>query len=90
MASNGEPRAELEALRQDMSKLRTDLSSVIRSLMDEGKTRAGAMATRAKETGKRAVEATEEQIKERPFLSILVVFLVGLILGKLFDQKMRA
>jgi len=33
------------------------------------------------------VENVESQIQEKPFMSLLIAFIVGLVLGKLFDKK---
>jgi ElaB/YqjD/DUF883 family membrane-anchored ribosome-binding protein len=89
MANNGELHQDLDAIRTDLAQLRSDLSTAMRGMMDAGKEKAGDLRDKAVDTGKRAIEATETQIKERPFLSILVVFLIGILLGKMFDQRMR-
>ncbi len=86
----------LDEIRSDMSSLRDDLTQALRQLTndDEGTTgrvreAAAALRDKSKDLGKRAIDSTETQIKERPFLSILVVFLIGLVLGKVLDQRLR-
>ncbi len=87
MANNGDQN--LAGIRDDMSKLREDVNAALRGLMDSGKTRAGALKDKGAEMGRRAIDTTETQIKERPFLSVLMVFLIGMLLGKIVDQRIR-
>ncbi len=88
MPNNGQQ--SIEAIRDDMSQLREDLNGAIKVLMDSGKSKASAVKDKSVEAGRRAIDATETQIKERPFLSIMIVFLVGILLGKMFDQRLRS
>ncbi len=39
------------------------------------------------EIGKQKVETVEQRIKENPLKSLLIAFIAGLFLGKLFDRK---
>ena len=95
MATLSTDNRGLDEIRKDMSRLRDDLNSALRQIVDTGeehhylRDKASALAEKTKEVGKRAIDATETQIKERPFLSVLVVFLIGLVLGKLLDQRLR-
>ena len=41
----------------------------------------------ARNKGTETVESVEHQIQERPFVSLLIAFLVGLVLGNLFDRR---
>lgn len=90
MANNGEAQRDIDALRQDMATLRHDLSSVLDHVIDDSKEKSRELRDKAKDAGKRAMDATESQIKERPFLSVLMVFVIGMILGKMLDQRLRS
>lgn len=86
--SNGQQlHNDMETLRHDLTQLRGDIASMMGNLTKAGKSEALELRDKAKDVGKRAADATESQIKERPFLAVLVVFLVGLVLGKLIDAR---
>lgn len=96
---------EMETLRDDMGKLRADISAVAETLKDLGKSRVDdAKASLsglvdslkeellrgwegARERGKKSVETVEHQIEQRPFISVLAAFGVGVLLGKLLDRR---
>lgn len=88
---------DVEVLKEDISKLREDFSQLTHSLLERGKNEAGLARDRisgelmaefqsAKKRGMDAAHSVEGQITEKPLMSILIAFLVGLILGKLFDK----
>lgn len=62
---------------------RTRVESEAKERLDELR----AALERARERGGRAVGQMEHQIEERPLLSVLAAFGIGLILGKLLDRK---
>lgn len=86
MASNGQIHNEMDSIRADLSQLRTDLATIMGNLADAGKVESADLQDKAREVGKRAADITEAQIRERPLLSVFVVFLVGLILGKILER----
>ena len=88
---------DLEALREDVTRLRADLSQLAKSLVDKGKSEtdsakekmvdelmAGLKSARVR--GNDTVESVEHKIQEKPLMSLLIAFFVGLLLGKLFDR----
>jgi ElaB/YqjD/DUF883 family membrane-anchored ribosome-binding protein len=89
---------DLEALREDVTKLRSDLSQLAKSLLERGKSETDTAKDRvidelmsglrsAREKGGGTVESVEHRIQEKPLMSLLIAFLVGLVLGKLFDKR---
>jgi len=89
---------DLEILKKDISKLREDLSGVAKSLLEKGKSETEAAKGRlsegvqnefqvARDKSKETVESLERQIKEKPMLSLIIAFILGLFLGKLFDRR---
>ena len=94
-------KRDLQALREDMAKLTNSFSesqkSNISSLRDEirresreafdqVRKKGDAALHRAKDTGDKAVEDVEHRIEERPFLSIIIMFLAGILVGKMLDR----
>lgn len=88
---------DLEALREDVTKLRADLSQLAKALLEKGKSEtdsakdrvvedlmAGLRSARVK--GGDTLESVEHRIQEKPLMSLLIAFFVGLLLGKLFDR----
>ncbi|MEQ9619436.1 MAG: hypothetical protein RIG61_09715 [Deltaproteobacteria bacterium] len=88
---------DIETLREDVTKLRSDLSQLGKNLVERGKNETDAARDKvleelkyelqaARHKGRETVESVESQIQEKPFVSLLIAFLVGLVLGKLFDR----
>lgn len=89
---------DLEALREDVTKLRSDLSHLAKSLLEKGKSETDSARDRvveelmsnlrsARQKGSDTVGTVEHRIQEKPLMSLLIAFLAGLILGKLFDKR---
>jgi len=96
---------EMETLRDDMAKLRTDLSAIADTLkdvgrgrVDEAKASLSSLAESLKEElrkglegardrSKKSVETVEQQIEQRPLLSLLAAFGFGVLLGKILDRR---
>jgi len=85
---------DVEALKVEMEKLRSDVAATTRTLRDLGGTVSGQAAQRVRETALQArarvnktAEDVEHQIEERPLVSIIGAFLVGLLLGALFSRR---
>ncbi len=89
---------DLDALREDVSRLRSDLSQLAKSLLDKGKDETDAARDKvveelmsnlrsARDKGNETVESLGHRIQEKPLMSLLVAFLAGLILGKIFERR---
>ncbi len=89
---------DIETLREDVAKLRTDLSQIAKSLLEKGKNETDSAKDKvlgdirseflaARKKGHEKMDDVEHTIQEKPFTSLLIAFLAGLILGKLFDRR---
>ncbi len=107
---------DFDNIRDDISRLRTDLAELSKQVKDRGTGYAKAttdriLATIGKELedlggdkdrileklrseldnvqamGKQKVETVEQKIQENPVRSLLIAFIAGLVLGKVFDRK---
>ena len=103
-------------IKEDISRLRTDLSELSKQVKDRGTGYAKATTDRilasigkeleglgedkdtvleklraelqnVQEIGRQKVETVEQRIQENPLKSLLIAFIAGLFLGKLFDRK---
>ncbi len=94
-------RADLQKLREDLSQLtknvaegqKSNISSLrdeirreSREAFDQVKQRGDAALHRARDASSKAVDDVEHKIEERPFLSIIIMFLAGLLVGRLLDR----
>ena len=81
-----------------MAKLRADLSLLGKSLLERGKNESDIAKDKvmeelkhellsARKKGKETVNSVEQQIQGKPFVSLLIAFLAGLLLGKLFERR---
>ncbi|MBI5016750.1 MAG: DUF883 family protein [Deltaproteobacteria bacterium] len=91
-------RADMTKLRGDLAGLaeavkeaggrkvegaRDSLSDLVEGLREELKSALDL----ARDRSKRSVESVEHTIEEKPFLSLLTAFGVGVLLGKLLDRR---
>ncbi|MDK8462700.1 hypothetical protein [Marinobacter sp. SS13-12] len=94
-------KADLQKLREDLSQLtknvaegqKSNISSLrdeirreSREAFDQVKQRGDEAIHRARDAGSKAVDDVEHKIEERPFLSIIIMFLAGLLVGRLLDR----
>ncbi len=87
MAEEHELHQDLNKLSEDISKLRSDLTGIAEKLLDMGKSEAGVAKDKLLEQGRKTVETVGQKIEEKPLISLLIAFIVGLLLGKLLDRK---
>ncbi|KAF0807770.1 hypothetical protein A6D6_00767 [Alcanivorax xiamenensis] len=85
--------AETEALKKDLEQLRRDLKALADAVKQSTQEHAQEHLNSARETfegarqsASRQAEHLGEEIKARPFTSVLTAFGVGLLLGKLFGR----
>lgn len=84
---------ETDALKKDMEQLRHDLSALADAVKQTSQQRAqeGVNAAKEKfdEVRQQAAGQAEQvgnQIKDRPFTSVLTAFGVGLLIGKIISR----
>jgi ElaB/YqjD/DUF883 family membrane-anchored ribosome-binding protein len=83
-------KADLKALRDDLGKLSKSVAdgqkSTINSFRDEVRREGQEALDYARGAGEKAVGEAEDRIAQRPFLTVIVLFLAGLVVGKLLDR----
>ncbi len=72
--------------RDRANNLKDEISRETRSVLDQLRKRGDDALNRATEAGSKGVESVEHKIEERPFLSIILMFLAGIVVGKLLDR----
>ena len=94
-------KADLDKLRKDISALASSLGDVatdeVKTRGQRARAAVGRVTDRAGEVwddatneasrrGREGVAAVEQQIEERPFISLLMAFGIGLVIGKLSNR----
>ncbi len=96
--ADGELGHDVEKLKEDISVIRDDLTQITEKLFSKGKAESAQIKDKivsgigdefesVSKKGKAKADDLENKVKEKPLLSILIAFIVGLLLGKLFDPK---
>jgi ElaB/YqjD/DUF883 family membrane-anchored ribosome-binding protein len=85
---------DIEALRLEIQQLRTDFSTMGRTLKDiagnvssDAYARFRDNADRAKLRAEQAADTVTHNIEERPLASVLVALAVGVMLGLVFSRQ---
>ncbi len=84
--SDADLRADIERLRADVKALSEDLQSVLGKNAEAFTERAKARAKQAREAAEDARDRVAEEVAERPFVSLGVAFVVGLVFGRLLSR----
>ena len=93
--ANGKTETEgNSSLREEIERLRHELDSLV-DRFKEGAGEFGAEAyermrdttSKARERTKDIVQVVGHKIEERPFTSLIITFVVGLVLGVLFGRR---
>jgi ElaB/YqjD/DUF883 family membrane-anchored ribosome-binding protein len=94
-------KAGLDTLRKEISSLASSFGDAatdeVKTRGQRARAAVGRVADRAGEVwddaaneasrrGREGVAAVEQQIEERPFISLLVAFGIGLVIGKLISR----
>lgn len=88
---------EYQQVKNDLKALREDFAALTKSVADGQKSSLSSLRSElereskealeyARKTGDKAMHDVEGKISERPFLSIVIMFLAGLVVGKLLDR----
>ncbi len=78
---------EMQQLKQDFGKFKSELGEVIRIAGAEGKQKIKAAYDTAADYTKDALETSRQTIKERPLTYLLVAFVAGVLVTKIMDRK---
>jgi ElaB/YqjD/DUF883 family membrane-anchored ribosome-binding protein len=95
MARNLE--SEFDTVREDLSKLRSDISSLTEAFQSTAKDRFsrqwsgaqdkfGKLSDKARTQSRETLEDLAEEIEGRPLTSVFIAFGVGILLGRLLDR----
>lgn len=84
----------VDALRSDLEQLRTDFAAMGRTVKDlatevgsETYARVRDRGDQARAQAKKAAGVVAETIEERPLVSVLSVFVLGMLIGFLFGRQ---
>lgn len=79
-------RAVTEGQKGNISSLRDEIHRESREAFDQVRQKGNEAVERAKTAGDKAIHDVEKKIEERPLLSIVIMFLIGVLVGKLLDR----
>lgn len=90
-------RAVTEGQKAKVSNLRDEIRRESEEAYDDLRKRGDKAYSQAREAGERAygqardaggkaIQGAEHKIEERPFLTVLIAFVAGLLVSKLFDR----
>ncbi|GGE61977.1 hypothetical protein GCM10011533_13030 [Streptosporangium jomthongense] len=79
-------KAVAEGQKTSASNLKEEISREAHAVFENLRKRGDAALTRATEAGSQTVESVEHKIEERPFLTVILMFLAGIIVGKMLDR----
>lgn len=80
MATNLEQ--DVEALKRELTELRSDISRLADTLWKV----SGNTAAKGRERARETISAFEDEVGARPLTSVATAFGVGFIIGKLLDR----
>ncbi|RBW49164.1 hypothetical protein [Marinobacter sp. F3R11] len=79
-------KAVADGQKSNANSLKDEISRETRAALEQLRKRGDAALARATEAGSQTVESVEHKIEEKPFLSIILMFLAGIIVGKMLDR----
>lgn len=80
-------RTEVTQLRDDMRTITDTLRSMAAERTERGYDQVKSGVDQARERARKAEHAVESQIEDKPFSSVLLTFVVGLITGLLVQSR---
>jgi ElaB/YqjD/DUF883 family membrane-anchored ribosome-binding protein len=99
-ASNGgrDAKEDFDALRSDLESLRKDFGSLVSTLKNNASGRAEAgldtvlqrlvtLSDDLQTAGQQQLRRVEDQVGERPYVSLAAAFATGLIVGRMFGRR---
>lgn len=80
-------RKEMDQLRNDMRSITDTLKTMATDRGERGYEQVKASVDQARDGARRASHAVESQIEDKPFSSVLLTFVIGLITGLLVQSR---
>ncbi len=88
MTEHKSQELNLETLKSDIDKLRSELTDLVQRLTNTGKDRFESVKDDGSKVGKKGIGAIQRQVKEKPLISLFIVVLgLGLLVAKLLRGK---
>jgi ElaB/YqjD/DUF883 family membrane-anchored ribosome-binding protein len=90
------PKKNFDALRSELDALREDFGTFVSSLKDNGSSRAeldgirqriATLSNDLQTSGQQQLRKFENQVGERPYVSLAVALASGLIVGWMLDRR---
>lgn len=88
MQDSAEYNPDFDVIRKDITRLQSDMADLLGHLSGNSEDRSTAIRKRVKNTSERALTYSEDTIRERPIISVMAMFFVGVIMGWLLDRKL--
>jgi ElaB/YqjD/DUF883 family membrane-anchored ribosome-binding protein len=96
--SRRDVKEDFDALRADLDSLREDFGSLVKTLKSNASSRAEAELDTLRQrisgitndlqtTGQQQLRNLEGKIEERPFMSVGVAFVTGLMVARLLERR---
>jgi ElaB/YqjD/DUF883 family membrane-anchored ribosome-binding protein len=92
-AAAEETTADLAKLRDDMAALRSDLTSLVKSmgrdagdLSNEAQREAQRLYSKLAKESERSAKAVIHELEERPFTTLLIAFALGFVGGRFLPR----
>ncbi|QSP94779.1 DUF883 family protein [Marinobacter salinisoli] len=79
-------KALTEEQKGNISSLRDEIRRESQQAFDQVRQKGNEAVDRAKNAGDKAIHDVERKIEERPLLSVVIMFLIGVLVGKLLDR----
>ncbi len=86
-ANHNDVRQELNALKDDLMTLRSDLGRTANAAIDGGREACNHLADKAAEEINHGVDAARETVSHRPLTAMAVAAGVGVLLGALICRR---
>ena len=97
-AANGgrDVKDDFDALRSDLETLQKDFGTFVSTLknnasgraeLDAVRQRLGTLSSDVQTAGQRHLRRVEEQVGERPYVSLAAAFATGLIFGRMLGRR---
>ncbi len=75
------PNGSTADISSDLQSLKKDVSELVRQLLDRNKDRFMSAKDDVVDKASDALQTAEKKIKSRPFFSMLIAFIVGILFG---------